>query len=104
MRVVLYFVAFWIIGYFVVLTTAHTKDHFVLGDDYYWHGKKIATQPEDCTASRFDTESGKVTFFGCGHNNKILVFKPSSDGASVNQQIFDSQMKPMNDAIKSGKL
>lgn len=77
MRTIIFLLAIVAIGYIGILIVAHTKDHFVLGHDYYWHGEKIATQPEECSASKFDTLTGEVKFFGCGvDHNETIVIKP----------------------------
>lgn len=93
------------LGYLGILIAAHTKDNFVIGHDYYWHGKKFATQPDDCSGSVFDVATGEVKFFGCGKdNNETIVIHPKKEGKSIIQKQIDSQMKPMNDAIKKGDL
>jgi len=76
MKTVAFIIFVLALGYIGILISAHTKDHFVIGRDYYWHGKKFVTQPESCSASEFNTQMGEVKFFGCGEDgNETVVVK-----------------------------
>lgn len=80
MKTLLFLLGVIVLFYAGIIIAAHTQDHFVVGHDYYWHGKKIATQPEDCSSSMFDTETGKVKFFGCGKDgNKTILISPNKE-------------------------
>lgn len=76
-NLVIFTIGVFALGYVGILIAAHTKDNFVIGHDYYWHGEKFVTQPESCSASEFNTETGEVKFFGCGEDgNETIEVKP----------------------------
>lgn len=77
MKTITFIIFVLVLGYIGILISAHTKDNFVIGHDYYWRGEKFVTQPESCSASEFNTETGEVKFFGCGKDgNETIVVKP----------------------------
>lgn len=86
-----------VFGYLALILTAHTKDHFIIGNDYYWHGNHIATMPDECSASSFDPLIGEVRFFACGkdHNESITILKGNiiSTEESIRQHLIYQEDK-----------